>query len=52
MWRRFGSVEGDLRRTYRLFFHARKGYKLASLKGRYYGQEEEEAALLDFNRSP
>ena len=36
----------------RLFFYIRKGYKLAFFKGRYYGQEEEKAALVDFRRSP
>jgi hypothetical protein len=52
MWQLLGSLKGDHHPTKRLFFYVRKGYKLAFLKGRHYGQEEEKAALVDFKRSP
>jgi hypothetical protein len=34
-----------------LSFHSRKGYKLPFLKGRFYGEDEEEAARVDCSRS-
>jgi len=48
MWQLLRTLNGNLHPTYRLFFYIRKGYKLAFLKGRFYGQEEEKAALVDF----
>jgi hypothetical protein len=35
-----------------LFIHSRKGYKLPFLKRRFYGEEEEKAACVDFRRGP
>jgi hypothetical protein len=35
-----------------LFIHSRKGYKQPFLKGRFYGEEEEKAARVDFRRGP
>ena len=48
----FDRNRDDLHSIDRLFICSRKGYKLSFLKGRFYGEEEEKAARLDFRRGP